>query len=145
MLSQVLTSTEFPAELEFLGEIMRFLRGGLKAAHLSSSREFKFELACEEAIVNIIRHAYPPGEPGRVLINCRIKREGVEVELVDGGRPFNPIEHELQPPLTAPIEERPIGGLGIFLIQQFADEVIYTRRCGLNRLQIRIYAKEGSL
>jgi len=58
------------------------------------------------------------------------------VEVSDNGKPFNPLDHP-EPDLNQPLEERPIGGLGIHLIRKFVDQLAYRRDAGRNILTLR--------
>ncbi len=71
------------------------------------------------------------------LLEVRAERQGgsLVITLKDGGRPFNPLQHE-EPDLSLPAEERPVGGLGIFLTQRMADAVSYARENGCNILTL---------
>jgi serine/threonine-protein kinase RsbW len=74
----------------------------------------------------------PPGE-----LCIRIGRTGcqVQVDLIDNGVPFDPLDMEA-PDLQAELENREIGGLGIFLIRRLLDEVHYSRRDNRNILSL---------
>lgn len=96
---------------------------------------YAIHLVCEELVVNVVSYAYPDEVDGylNILID---KRDGyLNIQFVDGGIAFNPLEREM-PDTTLPLEERPIGGLGIFLTKQMMDEVTYERIDGQNRLKI---------
>ena len=57
----------------------------------------------------------------------------LKIVITDNGIPFNPLETR-EPDITLPLEERPIGGLGIFLVKQLMTDVRYDRSEGKNRL-----------
>lgn len=95
----------------------------------------KIELACEEAIVNIISYAYPD-EKGILLIQCEKKRGRFEITIRDHGVPFNPIDVEISPEIDKPAQERRVGGLGIFLIRKAIDEASYQREKDENVLRL---------
>jgi anti-sigma regulatory factor (Ser/Thr protein kinase) len=99
--------------------------------------EPELELAVEEALVNVFRYAYRDRE-GDAAVACRRDRSGkmIEVEITDWGTPFNPLKAP-PPDLTPILEERRIGGLGILLIEELADEVRYRRDGNRNILSIR--------
>ena len=64
---------------------------------------------------------------------AEIEETGAEVEVEDDGLCFNPLDAP-EPDLTGPIEDRPIGGLGIYLVKNIMDELDYRRREGRNCL-----------
>lgn len=90
------------------------------------------QLAVEEALTNIIVHGYQEGK-GEIRISCRAGSGMVEVRLEDRALPFDPLSLP-EPDLTGDIEDRKIGGLGIFLIRQVMDEIQYIRDDGKNIL-----------
>ncbi|MGL4460769.1 MAG: ATP-binding protein [Planctomycetia bacterium] len=96
------------------------------------------ELAVEELFVNVVRHGYPPSPPDPPRpIDVRLERcdGGLEIELVDAGRPFDPTALP-PPPLDAPLDDRPVGGLGVYLVQRTMDRVAYRRMAGRNHLTL---------
>ena len=103
---------------------------------LSDDLLFAITLALDEVVTNIIRHGYPAGEVHDIVLTMSRDAGGVIVQVEDEGRPFNPLD---APPvdLDAPIEGRPIGGLGIHLIRSLMDAVEYRREDGRNVLVMR--------
>ena len=95
----------------------------------------ELELVLEELLVNVISYAYAEEGEGRIFVRARVDPDAVSLEIRDSGAPFNPLECEA-PDLDAPVEERPIGGLGIFLVTQMASRVDYERRDGSNVLTV---------
>lgn len=83
------------------------------------------QLAVEEAITNIIVHGYRGGT-GEIVIRCRATEEQVEVRVEDTAPAFDPLSLP-EPDLTAAVEDRKIGGLGVFLIRQVMDGIAYRR------------------
>jgi anti-sigma regulatory factor (Ser/Thr protein kinase) len=61
--------------------------------------------------------------------------------MEDGGRPFNPLEQsapeQSAPDVTLPLEEREVGGLGIYLVRQFMTDLVYQRAEGKNRILLK--------
>jgi len=88
---------------------------------LDSSTAYDLLLAVDEACTNVVQHAYG-GEGGRIELEIEATGEGVRVTLCDWGQPFDP--HSIpDPDVTAPLEQRPLGGLGLFLMRQTMDKV----------------------
>ena len=108
------------------------------ALSLSDETKDSVNLALEEALVNVILYAYPEGAKGPITLTARADaaRTHIRFELRDGGKAYNPLLNEM-PDLTLGIEERPIGGLGIFLIRKMMDELAYDRLGGENVLIMR--------
>jgi serine/threonine-protein kinase RsbW len=90
------------------------------------------QLAVEEAITNIIMHGYQAG-PGDITIACRASSRKIEVRIEDSAAPFNPLSLP-DPDLSGRVEDRKIGGLGVFLIRQVMDGMSYRRKNGKNIL-----------
>jgi anti-sigma regulatory factor (Ser/Thr protein kinase) len=106
-----------------------FEAGGLPAETVG-----ELELLLEEVLVNVISYAYAGGE-GRIVVTACIDDHAVMLEVRDTGLEFNPLERAT-PDLEAPIDERRIGGLGLFLITQLASRLTYERRDDTNVLTI---------
>jgi anti-sigma regulatory factor (Ser/Thr protein kinase) len=83
-------------------------------------------LALEEAVVNVIYYAYPVGEQGEILINADTNGKEVRFTITDCGYPFDPTT-VLKPDTTLDAQNRPIGGLGIFLSRKLMDSISYSR------------------
>lgn len=129
-----MTTIRLPAKLENLEPIMASVSGFLKLRGLSGDRIQEIELATEEALVNIFNYAYPGREPGEVEVRCHVEGEDrLMVEFSDSGIPFD-VTAPAAPDLDAPLPERKVGGLGIFLIRKMVDEVLYRREEGHNVL-----------
>lgn len=99
---------------------------------LEEGLRFKLRLCIEEVVENIVSYAYEGGN-GYVEVGTNLKDGLLSVTLEDSGKPFNPLEKE-DPDITLSAEERPIGGLGIFLCKQLMDELVYSYENGKNKL-----------
>ena len=95
----------------------------------------KIDLAVEEIFVNIAHYAYEPDE-GPVNISCGFENETLTVVFSDHGKKFDPLAHA-DPDTSLALEEREIGGLGIYLTKQFMDSVEYEYVGDKNILTIR--------
>jgi anti-sigma regulatory factor (Ser/Thr protein kinase) len=123
-----------PATLEHFEDMMSFVRRHAKTAGFDDAGVNQIALASEEVLVNVIHYAYPETE-GDLEVEVRKPAQGAGLEIIvrDGGVAFNPLEKEA-PDISTPAEERPIGGLGIFMVQQIMDAVGYERRGAENVL-----------
>ncbi|MBQ3999148.1 MAG: ATP-binding protein [Paludibacteraceae bacterium] len=90
-------------------------------------------LALEEAVSNVMLYAYP-GKSGQVLVECD-KSDKLVFTITDSGVPFDPTQQE-DPDVTQSAEDRPIGGLGIFLVRQIMDDIRYERKDNKNILTL---------
>ena len=94
------------------------------------------DLALEEHLANIFNYGFEPGDRPEVVVRMEHSHTDFVVEVSDNGKPFNPLDHP-EPDLNQPLEERPIGGLGIHLIRKFVDQLAYRRDAGRNILTLR--------
>ncbi|MHA6485332.1 ATP-binding protein [Paenibacillus sp. strain BS8-2] len=95
-------------------------------------------LACEELVVNIVNYGYPVGSVGQIEVELRASKDAVEINLADHGKPFDPLQKaDPLDLLDLDVEDRPIGGLGIFFVKRLMDEVEYEYADGMNRLRLR--------
>ena len=129
------TKAQFHAILTELHPMLQWIRKGLESAHFDKSVLHKIELASEEALVNIIRHAYKDGS-GMIEIRVHAKDGFAEITIRDQGPPFNPLGHDTSFDLSAGIEERKVGGLGILFMREYMDEVCYQRDGNANILTL---------
>lgn len=106
-----------------------------QASGLSDESVGELELILEELLVNIISYAYDEAGTGKIQIAGIVDGSTVTLELRDRGREFNPLEKEA-PDIDAEIEDRPIGGLGIFLVTELASSVTYERVGDENVLRV---------
>lgn len=96
----------------------------------------KLALALEEAVANIINHAFTGvSPPPRISVELIVENDRVAAEIVDNGRPFDPTAVP-EPDCASPLENRDIGGLGIHLIRRMMDRVEYRRTGDENRLRL---------
>jgi len=133
---KVLLSLHLPARLENLGRFKESVVDCAKAEGFDQKRIQEIELALEESLVNIFNYAYPD-EVGDVEVNCKLEAGRLIIEIIDSGIPFD-MTSLPDPNLTADMEERKIGGLGIFLIKKMVDEVKYRREKDQNILNLII-------
>lgn len=97
----------------------------------------KFQLVIEEMVSNVIFYAYDPQQQ-EAAIELRFTWEAgtVSILLRDWGKPFDPTAKE-DPDITLSVDDRPIGGLGIFMVKQLMDEVHYERVGSSNLLTLQ--------
>jgi len=128
----------FPAKLENLESMLRFIRSGAEERGFGSKKMNQIQVASEEALVNVISYAYPDKD-GSIEITYNIKEgERLVIEIVDWGAPFDPLSLP-EPDIDAPIEDRKIGGLGIYMMRNIMDEVSYEREGDRNILTLVKY------
>lgn len=94
--------------------------------------EFKIRLCVEEVVENIVSYAYDSGH-GYVIVGVNIEDNVLSISFRDAGVKFNPLA-KADPDVTLAAEDRPIGGLGIFLCKQMMDDIRYSYDEGENVL-----------
>lgn len=102
---------------------------------LSVEDSFSIHLALEEAISNVIMYAYPVDEEHEIELTVVCGDNGLVFEIVDWGKEFDPTAQP-DADVTLSLEERPVGGLGIFLIKKMMQKVEYSRVDGRNVLTL---------
>lgn len=103
-----------------------FVRDACKAVDMAQPAVEGVILAVEEAVVNVMNYAYPEGTEGFIHIKSVVDGQQLTFEIIDHGEPFDPTTMEA-PDLTLPKEERKPGGLGIFLMRHYMNELKYER------------------
>ena len=96
----------------------------------------KIKVAVEEAVVNVMKYAYPEGQSGDVTIEAASNDLRLKFTIIDSGKPFDPTV-QTAVDTTLPAKEREIGGLGIHIIRQNMDSINYERMDNLNVLTLR--------
>lgn len=96
---------------------------------------FKIRLSIEEVTENIVRYAYENGA-GPLVVSTRREGDSLIISFSDYGKPFDPL-NKPDPDITLSADERPIGGLGIFICKQMMDEVTYQFKDGANILTMK--------
>jgi len=133
-IDKIPSSIILQASLKNLSKINDFVRIWAQKAGLSFHSEKDLLLAVEEIYVNIVNYAYPKSK-GKVSMHCDINGEGLILKMKDDGLPFNPLQFP-EPELSSHLEERKVGGLGIFLMQKLVDRVHYERKENSNSLTL---------
>ena len=114
-------------------EVLRYIELKLKEKGLPQAKLEKALLASGEIFDNVASYAY--AEKGLLKIEIFAKNKQIFITFQDKGKAYNPLVQK-EPDLSASTEERPIGGLGIFLVKKLADSVQYERKQGFNILTI---------
>jgi serine/threonine-protein kinase RsbW len=94
---------------------------------------FEINLALDEILTNVIEYGYDDGGGHQIGVRLKLTDNVVTVEVEDDGRPFNPLEVPAAD-ITQPVEDRPIGGLGVHLVRRVMSRLAYRRENGKNVL-----------
>ena len=120
------TTIKFPNSLEYLPLCTNFIENNAKLLGFLPEEIRAISLATEEAISNTILHAYTPGQLDTIEVSCWQTPLGIEIIIKEKGMPFDTNkfpEYDLEN-----IEKEDTEGLGLYLIKQTVDEVIFTNR-----------------
>ncbi len=129
-----------PGILDSLYDLMAFVSSHAREQGFSVERIRDIELAVEEVLVNIIKYAYGNCDhQGSIEITCKAAEgRSLVLEIADSGIPFD-ITAVPDPDVNADINDRQIGGLGIYFVKQLMDEVRYRREDGRNKLTLVVH------
>ena len=122
------------AQTKNLDAVLDFVSGELEAVGCPLKTQTQIAIAVEEIFVNIAHYAYS-AQPGGAAIRVSVGAE-VTIEFEDNGKPYNPLEKDA-PDISADVEERQIGGLGVFMVKKIMDSVEYQYDGNKNTLTIR--------
>ena len=127
---------ELKNDLSELERLTQVINEYCKSSGFSSEVLFALSLSLEEVLTNIMSYGYEDEGEHIIVVSIRRSDGGLEIEVMDDGRAFNPLEQE-PPDTNAPLEERPIGGLGIHLVHHYMDALKYKREDGRNILSMK--------
>jgi len=121
------------ARLDALGELRNFAEQAAEYSRLSHDDVFAFKLVTEEICTNIIQYGYDEGKPGSLSLFFDVEEDVARLTIRDDGKHFSP-EQAATPDIEADLDDREIGGLGIYLVKELMDKVSYDKTAeGINR------------
>ena len=125
------------ATVESIAPVTDFVNDRLDALGCSPRARTQIDIAIDELLGNIALYAYNP-ETGPATVRVEVEDEplSVVITFIDNGVPYDPLAAD-DPDIHLSIEDRPIGGLGVFLVKQTMDEVTYEYVDGKNILRIK--------
>ena len=122
-------------DIQQIARLAEFTGSIAEDTHMDNALAMGINLALEEAITNVIMYAYPQGKGGQVQIDAVIREGSLDFIISDTGIPFDPTAAP-EADTSLGVEDRPIGGLGIFLVRKIMDKVSYRRENGKNILSM---------
>ena len=123
-----------PAKIDSIPVITDFVDEILESAECSMKAQTQIDIAIDELFSNIAFYAYGGGE-GDTTVQVDVENTTVSITFIDSGIPYNPLEKE-DPDVTLSVEERRIGGLGIYIVKKSMNDIRYEYSEGKNRLTI---------
>ena len=125
------------ADISELDKVLSFADSILESMDCSMKAQMQIDVAIEELFVNIAHYAYPSGDGEAVIeVEADEANKTVSITFVDQGIPYDPLKNA-DPDITLSADERPIGGLGIFMVKKSMDDVSYEYKDNQNRLTIK--------
>ena len=112
------------ANTRYLAIIGDFVRSNAKIAGFGEMEACSIELALDEMVSNSIIHGYTGSLKGEIKVQIFLITNGIKIVFEERGREFNPFTTE-EPDLDAPLSERKIDGLGLFIVKQIMDEIYF--------------------
>lgn len=132
-------SSTVAATLDSLGAIAEFVMAAAASAGLDKRASYHLRLAVDEIATNIIVHGYAEaGLQGVLELSADIDDRSLTVSIEDAGVTFDP-RQAAAPDTDLPLEQRPIGGLGVYLAVKSVDEFLYERRGDRNRTIFKMH------
>ncbi len=129
-------SIVLPNDTQEVPRLNAFVEDVCETVGFEENVTMQIKVAVEEAVVNVMEYAYPPGQRGDVSIEAVSNDVRLKFTIIDSGRPFDPtVQSEVDTTFSA--EEREIGGLGIHIMRQNMDSINYERIDNLNVLTLR--------
>ena len=124
------------ADVSCLDQVLAFADIFLEENDCPMKIQMQIDIAIEEIFVNIAHYAYPSGE-GEAVIGIETDTEAkcFKITFEDSGIPYDPLKKE-DPDITLSADDRPIGGLGIFMVKKSMDDMSYEYKDNKNRLTI---------
>ena len=101
------------------------------------SLDFKIKLILEEVILNALNYVHPD-KATNVYLKMADLDQTISIEIVDDGKAFNPLKEVTVPDTEAPLEDRPIGGLGVYLVKTLVSDISYEWKDGKNVLSMLV-------
>lgn len=122
-----------PGTVESLGPIREFVRSKAAEAGLDKKRTYRLQLAVDEIASNIAIHGYEEqGLAGDIQVQAELEPDRLVITLVDSAIPYDPYSRVMPEDLDAPLQDRAIGGLGVFLAINNVDQFLYRFNDGQN-------------
>ena len=119
-----------------IGRLVELVEGFTQQHQVPPDAAYAMTLALDEMAANSIRHAYADGGDRPVWVELELTEAALQASVTDEGPPFDPLTADA-PDLDLPIEDRPIGGLGIHIVRTMMDVVEYERAGTRNIVTMR--------
>jgi len=144
--SRVITNEQLivPAKISYLPILRNFVSRLGSRYKFSKSEVNALTISVDEACTNIIKHGYQDIQSGSMTMNVQVKTDRLIVELIDYGTSFDPNQVN-DPNISHYVQSRKKGGLGIFIMKKFLDDIQYLRSGQTNILRLIKFRKSTSI
>ena len=116
-----------------IDNVRKFFDDYSKENKLTEKTVHDIQMALDELLTNIVNYGYEDSDEHKIDVRFGINDDAVRVEIIDDSKPYNILEQE-SPDISLSVEDKPIGGLGIFLIKKLMSNVDYYTKEGKNHL-----------
>ena len=136
-MGRVMKELTIDATIKNIEQVTAFVDEQLRVLDCPMKTQVQIDIAIDELFGNIARYAYNP-EVGSATVRVEVCEDPVSVVItfIDNGMPYNPLAKE-DPDVTLSLEERGIGGLGIYMVKKTMDDIVYEYKDGKNILKIK--------
>jgi anti-sigma regulatory factor (Ser/Thr protein kinase) len=121
---------------EEIAAVHQALDGLATQYNLPSRLVTHLHIALEEHLTNIISYGYQPGQVGTIRVRFMLESSALRIEIEDNAKAFDPTAAP-EVNVLVPLDNKPLGGLGLLMIRKSADELEYRRADGRNLLTIK--------
>lgn len=118
-----------------LARVLDEVDARLAALPVSPKRKYAVRLALDELVSNVIRYAYDDQDVHRIGLKLETG-DPFSLTIEDDGKPFDPLADAPEPVLDGPVEDRPIGGLGLHILKKMGLRLAYRRDAGRNVVRV---------
>ena len=125
---------DFAAETRTVSQIIEDVETFAEASGVASGPTQRVSLAIDELVTNIALYASPDGDPVPVHLEVHCDPGKVRVVIEHSGVAFDPFVEAPVPDTSLPLADRPIGGLGVFLVRSLMSDTRYERVGDRNRV-----------
>ncbi|MGB8644581.1 MAG: ATP-binding protein [Anaerolineae bacterium] len=108
-----------------LGAVADFITHAAGESGLDESASYNAQMAVDEAVTNVIEHAYHGRQDGQIFISCESDDDEFIIVIQDYGKPFD-FNKVPKPRVKGPLARRSIGGLGVFFMKKLMDKVEFS-------------------
>lgn len=124
----------FTNDLAEISRLNNWVEGFAQTYELGKDNGYRLMLVMEELVSNVIKYAFTDAGPHEFEVTLDRAQELVRFSIHDHGRLFDPTAFYAQHVVSAKIEDRPVGGLGVHLVKQYCQDLVYQRDADGNHL-----------